>query len=213
MELVATNGGRQRTPADVREVEVAFLFTDLAGSTALYDRLGDSTAFDLVRWYFHALTELVKENSGAVVKTIGDEVMASFPDPLQAMKVARETQDAVACFNQRAQSGSVHLRFGAHAGTALEATLNGQRDYFGQVVNVAAVAQGAANADELVMTDEMFRLPGAGEVLANRRITEDLIDVKGIDGSLAVRRIARNEAGVPYEAALSPSRAYSTAPS
>ncbi len=61
---------------------LALLFTDLQGSTALYDRIGDMKAFDLVRLHFGHLRECIARNSGALVKTIGDAVMASFVDPL-----------------------------------------------------------------------------------------------------------------------------------
>ena len=58
---------------------LTILFTDLMGSTALYDRVGDLAAFDLVRHHFSALLTAVGAEGGAVVKTIGDAVMAAFP--------------------------------------------------------------------------------------------------------------------------------------
>ena len=58
---------------------LTFLFTDLKGSTELYDRVGDLVAYDLVRAHFRVLNEIVASEAGAVVKTIGDAVMATFP--------------------------------------------------------------------------------------------------------------------------------------
>ena len=63
---------------------LTFLFTDLKGSTALYERVGDLAAFDLVRAHFHALLEIISSEKGAVVKTIGDAVMATFIRPEHA---------------------------------------------------------------------------------------------------------------------------------
>src|SRR3984893_9124832 len=64
------------------------LFTDLKGSTALYERVGDLVAYDLVRQHFHVLYEIVAAESGAIVKTIGDAVMATFPTPDRALAAA-----------------------------------------------------------------------------------------------------------------------------
>ena len=64
---------------------LTFLFTDLKGSTALYERVGDLAAFDLVRAHFSALLEIIAAEKGAVVKTIGDAVMATFVRPEHAL--------------------------------------------------------------------------------------------------------------------------------
>ena len=60
---------------------LTFLFTDLKGSTELYERVGDLVAYDLVREHFRVLQDIVASETGAVVKTIGDAVMATFPTP------------------------------------------------------------------------------------------------------------------------------------
>ena len=67
---------------------LTFLFTDLKGSTALYERVGDLVAFDIVRQHFHVLQEIVAAEAGAIVKTIGDAVMATFPTPDRAVAAA-----------------------------------------------------------------------------------------------------------------------------
>src|SRR4029079_7796983 len=64
---------------------LTFLFTDLKGSTALYERVGDLAAFDLVRAHFHALLEILASDKGAGVKTSGDAVMATFIRPEHAI--------------------------------------------------------------------------------------------------------------------------------
>ena len=74
---------------------LTILFTDLRGSTALYDRIGDLAAFDLVRSHFGALLEAVSAEGGAVVKTIGDAVMATFPTPDRALRAAMRMREAM----------------------------------------------------------------------------------------------------------------------
>ena len=74
---------------------LTFLFTDLRGSTELYDRVGDLAAFDLVRAHFQVLNEIVATEAGAVVKTIGDAVMATFPTPDRALAAALRMREAM----------------------------------------------------------------------------------------------------------------------
>ena len=81
---------------------LTILFTDLRGSTALYDRIGDLAAFDLVRSHFGALLEAVSAEGGAVVKTIGDAVMATFPTPDRALRAAMRMREAMREINRRA---------------------------------------------------------------------------------------------------------------
>src|SRR3546814_709280 len=74
---------------------LTFLFTDLRGSTELYERVGDLAAFDLVRTHFGVLNEIVASEAGAVVKTIGDAVMATFPTPDRAIAAALSMREAM----------------------------------------------------------------------------------------------------------------------
>src|ERR671925_86869 len=67
---------------------LTFLFTDLKGSTELYERVGDLVAYDLVRQHFRTLNDIVATEDGAVVKTIGDAVMATFLTPDHALAAA-----------------------------------------------------------------------------------------------------------------------------
>ena len=73
---------------------LTFLFTDLKGSTELYERVGDIVAYDLVREHFRVLNEIVASEDGAVVKTIGDAVMATFPTPERALAAALRMRDS-----------------------------------------------------------------------------------------------------------------------
>ncbi len=146
--------------------EIALLFTDIAGSTALYERIGDVKAFQLVQQHFGLLRDAIRRHSGALVKTIGDAVMASFHRPLDALRASLEMRASIARFNEAVGEEMIALKMGAHVGTCLAVTLNGQLDYFGQAVNVAARIQGLASSNEICISGAMYRVPGAPELLA-----------------------------------------------
>jgi class 3 adenylate cyclase len=168
---------------------LALLFTDIQGSTALYDRIGDMKAFDLVRLHFGYLRDSISRNSGALVKTIGDAVMASFHDPLDALRAALDMHAQIARFNAEAGDDLIGLKVGVHVGTCLAVTLNGRLDYFGQAVNIAARVQALSDANEIYLTDEMLSIPGAEEVLAALATEARSVQLKGVQGQVRVHRV------------------------
>src|SRR3954464_14152290 len=121
---------------------LTFLFTDLKGSTALYERVGDLAAFDLVRAHFHALLEIISAETGAVVKTIGDAVMATFLRPEQALSAGLKIRGAMDKLNEERGTKDLVVKVGIHEGPCLAVMLNERQDYFGQTVNIAARVQG-----------------------------------------------------------------------
>lgn len=168
---------------------LALLFTDIQGSTALYDRIGDMRAFDLVRLHFGYLRDSISGNSGALVKTIGDAVMASFHDPLDALRAALDMQAQIARFNAETGDDLIGLKVGVHVGTCLAVTLNGRLDYFGQAVNVAARVQALSGRNEIYLTDEMLSVPGAEELLAALATDARSVQLKGVQGDVRVHRV------------------------
>src|SRR6266852_173852 len=98
---------------------LTFLFTDLRGSTELYERVGDLAAFDLVRAHFQVLNEIVAGEAGAVVKTIGDAVMATFSTPDRAVAAALRMREAMRTFNEARSRDDLLLKIGIHEGPCL----------------------------------------------------------------------------------------------
>src|SRR6202008_693213 len=98
---------------------LTFLFTDLRGSTELYDRVGDLAAFDLVRAHFQILNEIVATKARAVVKTIGDAVMATFATPDRAVAAALRMRDAMRALNDKSGREDLLLKIGVHAGPCI----------------------------------------------------------------------------------------------
>jgi class 3 adenylate cyclase len=135
---------------------LTFLFTDLKGSTALYERVGDLVAYDLVRQHFHVLHEVVAAEAGAVVKTIGDAVMATFPTPDRALAAALRMRQEMARINAERQNEDLMLKIGIHEGPCLAVTLNDHQDYFGQTVNIAARVQGLASSRAIFVTQPVI---------------------------------------------------------
>ena len=111
------------TPPDpeqrFRIINLMILFTDLKGSTALYDRVGDLAAFDLVRHHFSALLTAVAAEGGAVVKTIGDAVMATFPAPDRAIRAAMQMRKEMRKINDTRGNQDLALNIGLHEGPCL----------------------------------------------------------------------------------------------
>jgi class 3 adenylate cyclase len=154
---------------------LTFLFTDLKGSTALYDRIGDLAAFDLVRDHFSALLTSVATEGGAVVKTIGDAVMATFPTADRGVRAAIKMRGAMREINQARGSEDLALNIGLHTGPCLAVMLDERQDYFGQTVNVAARVQGLADPSAILVSKpivdsaEVARLLAQAGLAANER--------------------------------------------
>src|SRR5271170_4754566 len=146
---------------------LTFVFTDLKGSTELYDRVGDLVAYDLVKSHFRVLQEIVAAEAGAVVKTIGDAVMATFPTPDRAMTAALRMRKAMHELNAMRGSEDLMLKIGIHEGPCLAVTLNDRQDYFGQTVNVAARVQGLASSRAIFVTKAVAEDPRSMKILEN----------------------------------------------
>ena len=170
---------------------LTFLFTDLKGSTALYERVGDLAAYDLVRAHFGLLNEIVAAEAGAVVKTIGDAVMATFPTPDRAVAAALRMRIAMSQLSDAHEPEDLLLKIGIHEGPCLAVTLNDHLDYFGQTVNVAARVQGLADSRSIYISGNVIDHPGASKLLKETgvRPTEQHASLRGITGSVRVYQI------------------------
>ena len=144
---------------------LTFLFTDLKGSTELYERVGDLVAFDLVRVHFRVLNEIVAAEAGAVVKTIGDAVMATFPTPDRAVAAALRMREAMHALNDDRSRENLLLKIGIHEGPCLAVVLNDRQDYFGTTVNIAARVQALADSRTILATGAVVTHPQASSLL------------------------------------------------
>jgi class 3 adenylate cyclase len=170
---------------------VAFLFTDLKGSTKLYEQSGDIRAFHVVQEHFKILTEVVRAHSGAIVKTMGDALMASFSDPADAVKAGLGMLKATSGFWQQHGVPDMGLKIGIHEGPALAVNADDRLDYFGQTVNTAARLQDQARAGEIVLSRQVSDLPEISSILQQHelRLTQQSVLLRGIEHPVPVSRI------------------------
>jgi class 3 adenylate cyclase len=167
---------------------LTFLFTDLKGSTDLYERVGDLVAFDIVKEHFRLLHEIIAAESGAVVKTIGDAVMATFATPDRAIAAALRMRKAMLTLNEKHKSEDLLVKIGIHEGPCLAVTFNDRQDYFGQTVNIAARVQGLAVSRSILATGSVVDHPQVSELLQTDGIkpTARRLPVRGIAEELVV---------------------------
>jgi class 3 adenylate cyclase len=158
---------------------VALLFTDLKGSTALYEAIGNAQAYRLVRDHFALLAAVVREHTGAVVKTIGDAVMASFADPVDAVAGALAVHARVAELNARGGGQAITIKLGVHCGPCIAVTLNDRLDYFGSTVNMAARLQSESIGGDVVLSAAILADPRVRDLLRDRVPLEQSAELKG----------------------------------
>lgn len=167
---------------------LTFLFTDLRGSTELYERVGDLAAFDLVKTHFGILNEIVGAEAGAVVKTIGDAVMATFPTPDRAVVAAMRMREAMRKLNDERGSEDLLLKIGIHEGPCIAVNLNERQDYFGQTVNIASRVQHLATSREIFATGSVLGDPSAFNLLTDRGLNpiSQKVALRGISNEISI---------------------------
>ena len=142
------------------------LFTDLRGSTAMYQGIGDAPAYALVRNHFTVLMQAVRNHHGAVVKTIGDSVMAVFSQAEEALVAVLEMHERLPTANPNPGVNSrLLLKSSLHLGPCLAVNANDKLDYFGTTVNFAARMVDRCEGGDLTVSDELFRRPEMEAVL------------------------------------------------
>jgi class 3 adenylate cyclase len=167
--------------------DIGILFADVAGSTALYERLGDAAALSVIEGALDTAAAEVSRHGGRVVKLLGDELMAAFPDAVAAMAAAvaiRAATDARAAdAGDPCAAPAARLRIGVHFGPAIAEG----GDFFGDTVNVAARLVALARADQILTSGELLdRLPPAQRATATEF---GLITVRGRDAPLRVAQV------------------------
>jgi class 3 adenylate cyclase len=141
---------------------VTLMFTDLRDSTRLYRRIGDASAFGRVREHFEILEESIASEGGAIVKTMGDSVMATFRHPIHALRAVWHAQTKIA---ERGEP-MLWLKVGMHKGPCIIVNLNDRLDYFGSTVNIAARLPAFSQGGELVFSEEINHDPEVQQFLA-----------------------------------------------
>ena len=197
-DLFATEALRPGERISVGSLTV--VFTDLYGSTQLYNEIGDATAFGLVMTHFDVLKEAIASLDGTLIKTMGDAVMAVFPRPLNAVQAILRAQAALATAAD--ERGRFLLKAGIHFGPCIAVTMNDRLDYFGSTVNIASRLEKFSQGDDIVISDAIYDDEEVSSLLENNRSTFQVerIDatLKGFDGErFALKRVAVTTPGGP----------------
>jgi adenylate cyclase len=179
-------------PGESISVEsLAILFTDLKGSTSLYRTVGDAPAFRRVMDHFDILRQGVATNHGALVKTIGDAIMAVFSDPAHAVAASLDILSGIRAYNADHPSQPLILKMGIHHGACIAVTLNERLDYFGSVVNLAARLESQSEGDDVILSEAVASDPAVKELLAKGgvRVEPFATSLKGFAESFSLRRV------------------------
>jgi class 3 adenylate cyclase len=166
----------------------AVLFADVSGSTQLYELLGDERAFDAINGCLEILRRLTISHSGQVVKTIGDEIMAVFPDAMSAVQAACEMQLVISA-KPAIDDTHVAIRIGFHFGPVLENPNDG--DVFGDTVNIAARMAQIANAQQIITTGATVSL--LPPIMRAGTRTFNSLSIKGKTDNIEVREVIWQE--------------------
>jgi len=166
------------------ETEVAVLFADVVGSTELYEVLGDIKARDTIAHCLEAMKSATEQHGGRVIKTIGDEVMSTFPTADDALNAAREMQIAITRGTLAPAEGvPLAIRVGCDFGPVVP----DERDVFGSTVHTANRMTSQAKASQIVTTSDMVEHLSAEWRASVRQI--DLAHVKGKSGEIALYEV------------------------
>ncbi|MDZ7756166.1 adenylate/guanylate cyclase domain-containing protein [Rhodohalobacter sp.] len=168
----------------VQASEVTMLFTDLMNSTELYVQEGDESAIGRVMGHFKIIEQIVAEERGGIVKTIGDSVMAVFWEPVSALKAVQRIQQI---FTTSSSVGEAFkIKAGIHYGDCTAVNLNGRIDYFGTTVNIASRLVDIASEKEIMVSEAVFNHPDvqlvSGEKLRKPSLLKKAMkELKGFD--------------------------------
>lgn len=160
---------------------LTILFTDLRNSTQLYREIGDATAFGRVMNHFDVLKKVIAEEDGALVKTIGDAVMAVFRRPVSALRAMMTAQRLLASPPEGVNP--LTLKAGIHSGPCIAVTLNDRLDYFGSTVNLAARLESLSTGNDVIISAALYDDPEVRELVNSETLEARPfnMELKGFD--------------------------------
>jgi class 3 adenylate cyclase len=133
-----------------QDLEVAILFADVVGSTQLYDKFGDTKASETVARCLDIMKDATYQYNGTVIKTIGDEVMSTFPTVDEAMGAASQMQSRISSSDD---DPKVSIRIGCHYGPVVQE----QNDIFGAAVHTANRMTSQAKSKQIIISGSTVR--------------------------------------------------------
>ena len=178
---------------------MTLLFTDLVGSTAMGDRLGDDDAETVRRRFFQIIEEAVEPTGGRIVKTLGDGHMVAFASALDAIGCAIAIQCGVDTYNSEHGAEQLGVRVGINAG---DVTVEGE-DFFGTPVTIAKRLCDSAEGGQILVSGLVESLVGSRGGFAFR--TLGALELRGLSRPQAASEVVwRGGAGPAVRSASSP---------
>ncbi|MDH3645307.1 MAG: adenylate/guanylate cyclase domain-containing protein [Gammaproteobacteria bacterium] len=164
------------------QTELAILFADVVGSTKLYELMGDMKARETVARCLDAMTRATERHNGSVIKTMGDEVMATFPGVNDAVEAAAQMQKFISD-EVDAEDVPVAIRVGFHFGPVMEEA----GDIFGGAVHIANRMSNQAKAAQIVTSGSSVSLMSPDWQASTRQI--DLAPLRGTSDEIALYEV------------------------
>jgi class 3 adenylate cyclase len=158
-----------RPGAQISVGTLTVVFTDLRGSTNLYREIGDAPAFGVVLDHFDILKQVVSDESGAIVKTLGDSVMAVFRRPVNALRAMLRAQERL--IDPPSGMRPLLLKAGINSGSSIAVNLNDRLDYFGTTVNLAARLADLSSGNDVVIAPSVLQDPEVQDLLNYRDVS------------------------------------------
>lgn len=167
-----------------KDIELAILFADVVGSTRLFESMGDLRARDMIAACIDVMREATEHHHGTVIKTIGDEVMSTFPSADDALNSAGQMQRQISAHTELKVDGiPVAIRIGCHYGpVVLEA-----RDVFGASVHTANRMTSQAKAGQIITTAALIERLSPEWRASVRQI--DVATIRGQGGEIALYEV------------------------
>lgn len=164
--------------------DIAVLFTDVVGSTSFFKTHGDIRGREMLRTHHHMATSVVEEYGGALIKEVGDSILAYFPDPVEALKAAIKMQHEFRLHNnENSAEEAIHVRIGLHHGRVIVE----EKDIYGDVVNVAAKLTNLAGGDQIFISHEVYETTKDAPLIQFERI--DFWNMKNVPDGLSIYRV------------------------
>jgi class 3 adenylate cyclase/CHAT domain-containing protein len=168
--------------------EVSIMFTDIKGSTSFYESRGDLDGRAMVHRHNEIVIPAIKESGGTLLKTIGDATMSIFENPKTGIVAATQIQKKLHDYNmKKAEHEQIHVRIGLNFGMGIVE----ENDVYGDVVNVASRVESLAQADEILVTEDMYRKVKDNDEFTFRYVNS--FGVKGKRDRLKVYRLVWHE--------------------
>lgn len=168
--------------------ELTIVFTDIKGSTRFFESRGDIEGLSMIRKHNEMHFPTIEAHGGRVVKTIGDAIMAVFEDPASAVRATIEMQNNLMYYNKsKPTADQIHIRIGLNHGVALAK----EDDVFGDAVNLAARVESLAEADEILIADNVYMAVKDSDDIICRFHTK--AQVKGKTEDIKIYRVVWSE--------------------